>query len=69
MTTREERIEAMARAMCEYQARSWGVLDMRVRDELIARATAAYDALLAMGAIAEHSPDVRNMVERSVDGA
>jgi hypothetical protein len=69
MTTREERIEAMARALCQRMGRSWGVLDMRARDELIARATAAYDALLAMGAIADHSPDVRNMVERSVDAS
>lgn len=64
MTTREERIEAMARAMCQHMGRAWGALDMRVRDELIARAAAAYDALLAMGAIADHSPDVRNMVEK-----
>jgi hypothetical protein len=34
---------------------------MRVRDELIARATACDDALLAMGAIADHSPDAESM--------
>jgi len=63
MTTREERIEAMARALCQRMGRAWGALDMRARDELISRATAAYDALLLMGAIDDHSS------ERSVDGA
>jgi hypothetical protein len=67
MTTREKRIEAMARALCQRMGRAWGALDMRARDELIARATACDDALLAMGAIADHSPDAGNMVGMARD--
>ena len=64
MTTREERIEAMAMAITEKSlnpnvapniARDWDILPEDYKKDFRRLAAAAYDALLAMGAIVEHS--------------